>query len=154
MMTYYKLIHYLNASHSFEDLEEHAHMHTFEITLYIEVLHDQEDQIFHRMDTYLEQYFKTYEGTYLNDNAKIRTMNPSLENIGDYFYESLRELLQEKNMKLIQLEISENPLRRYIVSERILLTSEYLADNRRRWENMLQNKNRVYAMLRREREFY
>lgn len=151
MMKYYKHKYYLNASHSYNGREENAHSHTFAITLCIEVMHESSFQSFYGIEKYLTEYFEHFSKQYLNEMAEFQDVNPTIENMGDYFYEELKASLSEKNMNLIQLEVCENPVRSYIISDRILLTSEYLSDNQKRWENILKTRERVISMLKKRR---
>ena len=98
------------------------------------------------------EYFDHFSKQYLNEMKEFQDNNPTIENMGDYFYEVLKTSLSERKMNLIQLEIGENPIRSYIISDRILLTSEYLSDNQRRWENILMAKERAMSMLKTRKE--
>lgn len=152
MLKCYKYKYYLNASHSFNYKKEAAHSHTFVITLYIEVIHEKDFTSFMQIERFLEEYFDTYRGQYLNECGRFVSLNPTVENIGDSFYEELKAILKKKQLNLIQLEICENPIRVYAISDRIIMSSEYLADNRKRWEAILAKKQRTIAMLKGEKE--
>lgn len=141
MTKYYQYKYYLNASHSFDGLPSHAHAHTFTITLCIQV--KQEFVSFMTMDKRLENYFGQYAEKYLNMVPEFQEMNPTIENLGDYFYDTLRKRLKDYQMDLMQLEIMETPLRSYIVSNRLLMPTVRGKDNIQRWNDILEKRERL-----------
>ncbi|MDY2789688.1 MAG: 6-carboxytetrahydropterin synthase [Lachnospiraceae bacterium] len=139
MVTYYKLKYYMNASHSFLDQPEKRHAHTFAITLFIEVL--EEDFVaFYAIEKRLDQYFAHFSGQYLNDLEEFSDLDPTVENIGDYFYEELRQRLFKHKLHLMQLSISETPVRKYSISDKLLLSSAGDDDIDHRWEALMKEK--------------
>ena len=129
MLTCYKQKYYLNASHSFDYDRSKEHYHTFAITVYLEVLNEEKVTEFVNMEEFLLRYFESFKGKYLNECREFLELNPTIENIGDYFYEDLKVLLLDKNM-----------------------SSERLADNRERWMKILEKRSRTVSMLSRGKE--
>ena len=120
----YKLSYYLNAQHSFDDQKNNIHTHTFHICLYLEDLNKEDFIDYHTVDQAVNQFLNLYSGNYMNEIAPFDRLLPSIENIGEVFYEELKSELIKLEFDLIQLEISENPLRIYSVSDRIYLGSK------------------------------
>lgn len=121
MQRYYKYQYRFNASHCTDACREHAHMHSFTIELYVSKPQQGEQILFFDMDDMVNQYLDRYNQKYLNDLEPFGGVLPSLENMGDLFFEELLVLLGEKGITLYQLDICENPLRVYQVSTRLHL---------------------------------
>ncbi len=145
MQEYYKYKYYLNASHSFDDVEDHKHSHTFVITLYIE-MEKSGFVAFYDVDKRLDSYFRYFNGMYLNDIFREDKLSPTIENLGDMFYEELGNRLARRQMHLIQLEITENPVRSYIVSDRLLMSSTQNADKDKKWKEIIETSEMVFSM--------
>lgn len=120
----YKLSYYLNAQHSFDYQKNNIHTHTFHICLYIEDLKKDDLINYRTVDQAINHFLKLYSGNYMNDISPFDRLLPSIENIGEVFYEELKLELIKLGLDLIKLEISENPLRIYSVSDRIYLGSK------------------------------
>lgn len=119
----YKLKYRLNAKHSFSNDPKNIHTHTFEISLFIESIDKDEQIAFYEMDKIVNEFLLSYQNQYLNDISPFDQLEPIIENMGDIFYEELKVILSKKNFNLIQLEISEIPLRVYLVSDRLMFSS-------------------------------
>lgn len=150
MQEYYRYKYYLNASHSFDGQKEHEHTHTFAITLCIQVPGDFVS--FVSVDEKLENYFEQFAGKYLNDVSNFVGVSPTIENMGDIFYEELKARLLHLNMNLLELEITETPLRSYCISDCLLFPSNQSAENRKRWEDILEKKRYLYVLQKRTKE--
>lgn len=115
----YKLGYYLNARHSMDNSPENEHSHTFTIVLYIQDRNNEDlldvRKINHVANSYLEQY----KGESLNRRPAFKDKIPTIEHMGDLFYEDLRQMLSNHNYSLIQLDICENPLKIYSISDRL-----------------------------------
>lgn len=146
MVTYYKLKYYMNASHSFLNHPEQRHAHTFAITLFLEVL-GQEFLSFHDIEKRLHQYFEDYSGKYLNALPQFQNLEPTVENIGDYFYEDLRGELAHYKLHLMQLSISETPVRKYSISDNLLISSAGNDDIDSKWQTFLKDKETFENVL-------
>ena len=151
MLKYYKFKYYLNASHSFHNEREHKHAHTFSITLFIEIL-EKEFISFYEVDKRLDQYFKNFNGQYLNDLEEFSRIEPTCENMGDYFYEELRERLKKYKMHLMELDIAETPVRKYSISDRLLMSSNGSNDINNRWNDIMETKEELLSMHTMEEE--
>jgi len=119
----YKLKYRLNARHSFNGVKEKIHPHTFEISLYIEQIQVKTLVAYATIDKIVELFLLEYQNQYLNDVSTFIKIEPTIENIGNIFYEALKVILREEQFNLLQLEISETPLRIYLVSDRLMFGS-------------------------------
>ena len=117
----YKLSYYLNAQHSFDNNKESAHAHSFTITLWIDDLSRKGFCDFTQISDIVNSYFSQFSGKYLNEIKDFQTLSPTLENMALVFYEHLKEVLLYRRYDLIQLDICENPLRVYSISDRLYL---------------------------------
>jgi len=146
MFQYYIYKYYFNAEHSFRNQRENAHSHTFTAVLYIGGTKEKEDIPFFEMDAVVKSYFANFRGQYLNVMPEFAGKEPNIENMGDVFYEALRERLLETGLTLYQLDISENPLCVYQVSDRILLPTMSMKESGKAFENILERKRRIMEL--------
>ena len=112
----YRYKFYLNASHAIyiqNHLGQH-HPHTWEITLDTIKVVDGFVQ-FNDVERAIEQFLEQYQDKNINDVEPFNTLNPTLENICEYFKEAIRSLLVDKGWLLLKIEISETPARSYII---------------------------------------
>ncbi|MGL4740864.1 MAG: 6-carboxytetrahydropterin synthase, partial [Sarcina sp.] len=99
------------------------HPHTWEIVSIISV-NKNKFLNFSTFEKILENYFKKFEGKYLNDLLEFQTAEPTMENMAFQFYSELNKILIENQLELESIEISENPTRTYIISRKDLDTNE------------------------------
>jgi 6-pyruvoyl tetrahydropterin synthase-like protein len=120
----FKLKYRLNAKHSFSNDVKNIHPHTFEISLLFEQLQPEKRiALYSSIDRIVENFLLRYQNQYLNDISPFNQLEPSIENMGDVFYEELKVIFYNEKLNLIQLEISETPLRVYLVSDRLMFSS-------------------------------
>lgn len=120
----FKFKYRLNAKHSLSIDAKSIHPHTFEISLLIEQLQQKkESNLYSSIDRIVEKFLLHYQNQYLNDIPPFNQLEPSIENMGNRFYEELKVILNNEQLNLIQLEISETPLRVYLVSDRLMVSS-------------------------------
>lgn len=119
----YKLKYRLNSKHSLTSVEKNIHPHTFEISIYIEQIQTKELVAFSTIDTIIEHFLLSYQKQYLNSIPPFDRLEPTIENMGNVFYEELKVILCKEQFNLLQLEISENPLRLYLISDRLMFGS-------------------------------
>lgn len=153
MLEYYKHKYYFNAEHSPQaanrpkmDVEK-KHSHTFQIVLYVGVYDAGGQHLFGDMDRNVREYLSQYEGKYLNDMAQFDGGGTNIEDIGEVFYEDLKRQMEDRGFRLYQLEISENPLCVYIVSNRIMLHTRSDRESRQGIENILAQKQKLLKMM-------
>jgi len=149
MFQYYVYKYYFNAEHSFRNQREKAHSHTFTVVLYIGGIEKGQDIPFFEMDAIVKAYFTNFRGQYLNAMPEFAGKEPNIENMGDVFYEALWERLKEVGLALYQLDISENPLCVYQVSDRILLPTMSMEESGKNFENILKRKRQLMALKHR-----
>ncbi|PYG85019.1 6-pyruvoyl tetrahydropterin synthase-like protein [Ruminiclostridium sufflavum DSM 19573] len=119
----YKLKYRLNAKHSLLSDTENIHPHTFEISLFIEQGSKYKQVSFNALDKIVKPFLFRYQNSYLNNIPPFNMLEPTIENMGETFYEELKTILNSKKFNLIQLEISETPLRVYLISDRLMFSS-------------------------------
>lgn len=168
MLEYYKHKYYFNAEHSPEaaghseaahtpgeagrsDAADGArHSHTFQIVLYAGASDVGGQHLFGDMDQNVREYLSQYEGRYLNEMAQFRGGGTNIEDIGEVFYEDLKRQMKDRGFRLYQLEISENPLCVYIVSNKIMLHTRSDRESRQGIENILAQKKKLLHMMENE----
>lgn len=115
MKDYYICRYNMNATHSFSG-RENEHGHTFHISVYVEregyvrLENDTTDMEIDSIDRLVESFLHQYEGRYLNDMEPFSERGASIEDIGDYFFDRLAELIDKTEYELKKLDIAENPL--------------------------------------------
>ncbi len=116
MNTYYKFKFYINGRHSvtFGTNKSNIHPHTWEVVLIMKTKLDEEVN-FTIFEKKLEEYFSNYEGKYLNELDKFININPTMENMGKILCEDIKDLVDDEVLILTKIEISENPMRTYII---------------------------------------
>ncbi|WP_310603451.1 6-carboxytetrahydropterin synthase [Anaerosporobacter sp.] len=139
---YYKFKYYFSAQHSMTKLKEDMHPHTFTVVLYIETYGNDNIELFSKVEEFLEEYFSRFTGEKLNDLSCFVREIPTIEAMGEYFYEEVKEKLQHVNLDLIQLEICENPLRIYSISDRIIHCSAHIQNSSRQLKRILEMKQK------------
>lgn len=111
----YQYKFYLDANHyvTFNNKAGELHPHTWEISVGIELVGDNVIQ-FNEIENVIKFTLEKYQNTKLNDIQPFDEINPTLENIGDYFTKSFEEKITSKGWKLRSFAISETPSRSYI----------------------------------------
>lgn len=152
MLEYYIYKYYFNAGHSFDNDREKAHFHTFQLVLHIGMKDKASQYLFNEMDQSVREYLGRYEGSYLNDMEEFRDRGTNIEDIGEVFYNDLLKYMKKRGYWLYQLEISENPLCVYIVSNRIMLHTRSERESSQSIENILERKKKLLNMIKRSEE--
>lgn len=104
MFNYYIYRSYFNARHSFNGDREKMHGHSFTIVTYIGMKDQSEDIPFFKLEAIVSAFIDQYRGKYLNELPEFQGCENTLETIGDYFYEELRQRLEKNGMELYQLD--------------------------------------------------
>lgn len=116
----YKLKFEFNAAHSnVENDVEHVHFHTFTVVLYLNDLNDRMDY-FYEIEKNINAWLAPFEDCNLYETELFKGKSTTLENIGNTFYDAWHEKLAAMGFELVRLDIFENPIRMYSVSEKIL----------------------------------
>ena len=119
MDRYVKLEYRFNASHSISGARGNEHVHTFTLTAIAGYADDKKEQ---ETDKVLRAFVKGFENRYLNELEYFEGAYPSIEEMGDRFYETLHDELMSKGIELMSVEISDSPMTSYSVSDRIMST--------------------------------
>lgn len=123
----YRLKFYLNASHyvTFGSRVSDIHPHTWEIVTDVSIREQAVIQ-FTDLEKEIARYFKSLDGCILNDRPEFTGINPTLENIGDFFASRILMLLEDRMWEMYKFEIYENPTRAFLFEKSQL--DEKLAD--------------------------
>ena len=116
-MKYYHLKYRLKMSHSVDNIKEHAHKHVLETEFYLKPV-DESNMFaeFKDIETNINDKLNVYQNRYLNEYPEFGA-DASLEHTGETIYGMISDNLLDKNWKLVCFEISENPLRVYIIRD-------------------------------------
>ena len=112
---YYRLKYRLNIRHSADNNREHEHSHVLEIEAYAFPLMEN-FQEFNYIERHVDDCLDRFQNQYLNDLPEFAG-DASLENTGEVLFPLLREELHRNDWDLQRFEISETPLRVYIISK-------------------------------------
>ena len=113
----YKFKFYLNARHGIykNGVMGETHPHTWEIV--INVVKGRDETVkFHHLEHRVEEFLSAYQDKTLNDVPPFDMINPTLENICEYFKEELTKILNRNGWIFLMMEISESPSMSYVVS--------------------------------------
>lgn len=106
----------ISISHSNDGEKENAHIHTVEIAAYVRASEDQEGlRKFDDTEVLIESSLEPFRECYLNEMEGFEE-NVSIEFLGETLFYKLNEKLSENGMYMERFEISETPLRTYILT--------------------------------------
>lgn len=106
----------ISISHSNDGEKENAHIHTVEIAAYVRASEDQEGlRKFDDTEVLIESSLEPFRECYLNEVEGFEE-NVSIEFLGETLFYKLNEKLSENGMYMERFEISETPLRTYILT--------------------------------------
>ena len=100
------------------------HAHTFRVGMYV-TRETNEQAVFLNIEQFLYDYFETYRGIRLNELQVFKDRIPTLEAMGDHFFDELKERFSRRGMRLLTLEIGDSPVSRYCVGGQLLLGDVY-----------------------------
>lgn len=115
----YRYKFYLDANHAvkFNGKLGENHPHTWEFL--IELKHiDSSFVLFTDIEKVINEILAPYQGKFINEIEPFNNLNPTTENMGNYFKNFIKEKMNEMNWELLRLEISESPNRTYILREK------------------------------------
>lgn len=135
----YKFLYRLNISHSFNmnNINKGRHSHTIDICLYFKEKANssqtgkkEEFSSYSDIELVIEEYFQEYNGRFINEISPFNTEMPTVERMGEFFYEEISREFQTKELSLVRMEISETPARIYVVSD-FLMTGKIVKESTR-----------------------
>lgn len=112
---YYRLKYRLTIRHSADNNIDHEHSHVLEIEAYTFPMMEN-FQEFNNIEKHVDDCLSRYQNKYLNDLPEFQK-DASLENTGEVLFPLLRAQLKENGWDLRRFEISETPLRVYIITQ-------------------------------------
>lgn len=116
----YKYTYKLNTAHDISDECNQKHMHTFIIEVLISLESYDKFVMYLDMVNNIDAYFKRYERKFINDFEPFQKVKPTLENMANVFYKDISEIVNDNSLKVFKLTISETPLNKYTISDRII----------------------------------
>jgi len=122
----YRFKFYFNASHAIytSGNQGEAHHHTWEVT--INTLKIQNSFVpFHEIEKEMETFLSRFQDVHINTVSPFKTINPTLENLGNYLKEQIQKILYDRGWLLLSIEISETPARSYIINLSDELETKY-----------------------------
>lgn len=114
--SHYKFKFYINANHAIylRGVLGQNHPHTWEISLdTIKVSNDFVQ--FDYIEKTVERYLLKFQDADINKIEPFTVTNPTLENLCEFFKNSLGDILSNNGWLLARIEISETPTRSYIL---------------------------------------
>lgn len=116
----YKFKAKLYAAHSnLEGDVSNIHFHTFTLVLYLNALNEDMD-FFFNIEKEIDGWLAPFQNKILFETELFQGKATSLECIGEAFYDEWKEKVSSLNFDLVRLDIFENPIRTYSVSDRLL----------------------------------
>ena len=112
---YYRLKYRLAISHSADNNIDHEHSHVLEIEAYTFPMMEN-FQEFNDIEKHVDTCLSRFQNQYLNDLPEFHG-DASLENTGEVLFPLLRQTLMQNSWDLRRFEISETPLRVYIITQ-------------------------------------
>ena len=112
----YRYKFYLDANHAIkiDDKLGEIHPHTWEFA--IELKHKETNLVlFIDIENIINEILQPYQGILINQIKPFDTLNPTTENMGNYFKNHIKDRINELNWELLKLEISESPNRTYVI---------------------------------------
>lgn len=109
----------ISISHSNDNNKEEAHIHTVEIAAFVRTNDEQEAlKKFDDTESLIDACLEPYQECYLNDMEGFEE-NVSIEYLGERLFNKLDAMLSDNNMYMERFEISETPLRTYILTRTV-----------------------------------
>lgn len=112
----YELKFYLNAQHyiTIDGKRGQLHPHTWEFTLRFQLPRDSFVE-FSQVEKTIQEYLAPYQNQVMNDMEPFDTLEPTVENMTDYFAQEFQRLIGNMQGNLLEVRNSETPTRSYIV---------------------------------------
>lgn len=104
--------------HSKNGNEENVHVHTVELGTYM-LVDETKNKVerFDDLESIVKEVIEPYRDCYLNELEGFAN-DSRIEYLGEVLFEKIEETLSKKEIYLERFEISENPLRTYILTRR------------------------------------
>ena len=132
---------YLNASHFIyiDGKKGEPHSHCFEFVLDVATKEKESFVSFTEIEKSVENLLAPYQEKLLNDVKPFDEINPTLENIANYFKELFVKEIALKKWVLVTIELSETPTRSYLINTAEELKQNVLGNQKDKVFEELQN---------------
>lgn len=101
-MSIYKYTFRFNASHSNTTDLSKVHTHSFVVSTYVKYI---EHVSYNKMEKEVKEFLSQFKGRCMND---FIDNGATIENMGDYLFEQLDQIIGDNN--LVTLELSDSPI--------------------------------------------
>ena len=134
----YKLNHKLIILHNLHDSSDPSSVYarTFEITFFISAVKSGIIR-FDEMEAVISNTLSKFSEKELTQISPFDQLEPTLENMGDIFFQMVGQRLARIDMSLERLEISERPIEAYIVNEAIIKEKLFVGDKKIKLSSLL-----------------
>lgn len=120
MDAFYRLTYELHASHAnIQYAPDARHFHTFTLTLFLKKKNRSFD-LYQTMEQQIWDYMDAFQNCYLGDMELFQGSDLTIESLGDIFFLELSGIINSDHVELVRLNISENPVREYSVTRKML----------------------------------
>lgn len=143
MMDYYICKYHINAKHSRNNSRENIHGHTFNISVYIGKHNEPEDFDINAADKLAKDYFEGFSGKYLNAMDVFEDGRADIEDIAEVFFRELKKLFKDTTYTIYQVDVSDNLLYKYQVSDQILLPIINLENSIENYDTLIAQKELI-----------
>ena len=126
----YKMSYKFNAAHYTGGNPENTHVHTFRLRLLILRLSD-EYVDFYDYENKVKALVDHYRGNCINDFDEFSRINPTIENMGIYLFNTLGEMFKKDGiLKLAKLDLGDSPTQSFSVSDTYVIGDVYRSISR------------------------
>ncbi len=108
------LLHAIHTNLEEEQIKDHKHM--FVITLYFQNV-DKEMDSFEELEKQVNDKLLPYQNKKLSDTELFKNCETTVENMAECFFKLFKEMEKSLNIHLLRLDIQDNLLRTYSVSD-------------------------------------
>lgn len=148
-MTYrqYRFKFYLNMNHFIvtDGKPGVVHPHTWEISASVAALNGTDRLMFSDLEKIVKDELAPYQNRLMNEVHPFDVVDPTVENAAKYFFRGIQDKIIMKGWALLMLEISETPVRSYIINA--FLNEDDIWDE---WYERVTKHNEAIAMGRKE----
>ncbi len=125
IQSHYKMSYKFNAAHYTGGNPEGTHVHTFRLRLLIARISD-EYVDFYDYENKVKALVDRYRGNCINDFEEFSHINPTIENMGIYLFNTLGGMFEKDGvLKLAKLDLGDSPTQSFSVSETYMIGDVY-----------------------------
>ena len=116
-----------------DNIEKGKHSHTIDMCMFLvkketESAEGKKFQSYAEVEKIIDEYYRKYNGTFVNEISPFDKEMPTIEKLGETFFDDLKGIFEGTGYAMTRMEISEIPSRIYVISD-FLKTGEVTADS-------------------------